>query len=232
MPTLSEQLTETTAKLDALLAAVSGATAATEEKKLSPAEALTEIAEELGKATITKERAEYLKTVLAEIAKGGWESNSNTPAISIKIVNDPMQQKPKTESIGTLQSLATGTPGSSSFTVGGTTAQKAAVIQKMLLEPVELKKSALTDKLGDIKKMFGLSDEDLKNEYDLSWKVGDLIRLLQNAVKLEQLVDGKTDTEKASSKTDEPPAVWPRDMAVAKFDAVKKAYEPEKSPWD
>lgn len=232
MPTVTETLSETNAKLEAMLAA--SAPSVTEEEKTLPAEeALQFISAELAKATTTPERKLYLKSLLAELAKNNWES---TQPIAIKVVNDPMQQTPKTEPAPTLQGNSTAEPDSN-FCSNMSALQKAQTIQKFLLDQpalkLEVKKSALTDKLDQIKKMFGLTDADLKDSYDLSWKVGDLIRLLQNAVKLEELVgDDVTKAEPAKTeKPAEPAALWPRDMAGAKFDPVKKAYDPEPNPW-
>jgi hypothetical protein len=252
MPTLAEQLEAATSKLDALLATPAAATAPTETvQQMTPQEAMLHITDELSKG-VSKERAEYLKSVVSEIAKNNFESNGEG-AISIKMVNDPMQIKPGTAPIAPIQSLSSATP-ESNFADNMSAVQKVALIVKMLTNPAELKeriaKSALTDKMDQIKSMFGLKEADMEDTYDVRWKIGDLIGVLQNAIKLEQFVNGGNDSTAKTATTPEaqppvpPPsslgkaekeapanAVWPRDMAAAKFDPVKKAYEPDKNVW-
>lgn len=223
--TFAEELAAATAKIDALLVAPP-APAPSEDGmvKMTAADALVKISAELASTTVTKERAEYLKTVLGELSKN-FEATS---FISIKEIKDPTQLLPKTESIGTIQSLAAAAPDSG-FASNMTGVQKAQLIQKLLTDKAELKKSAVTEKLDAIKSMFGLTDADLKDTYDLRWKIGDLIGLVQDAVKLEQLIGEPSEPTPAKKAAD---AAWPRDMAGAKFDPVTKAYEPSKSAWD
>lgn len=245
MPTLFEQVDAANAKLDALLAAPATVAAPTAEPvEMTAAEALLHITDELSKGVST-ERATYLKGIVTEIAKNNFESHGEG-AMPIKIVNDPTQIKPGTAPIAPVQSLTSATP-ESNFADNMSAIQKVALIVKMLTDKEELKariaKSALTDKMAQIKSMFGLTDTDMKDSYDVRWKVGDLISLLQDAIKMENFVSGGGSTSKAEPAVTPaaPPAslastpaaqdVWPRDMAIAKFDPVKKAYEPELNVW-
>lgn len=249
MPTLSEQVDAANVKLDALLAAPATVAAPTAEPvEMTAAEALLHITDELSKGVST-ERAIYLKGIVTEIAKNNFESHGEG-AMPIKIVNDPTQLKPGTAPIAPVQSLTSATP-ESNFADNMSAVQKVALIVKMLTDKEELKariaKSALTEKMAQIKSMFGLTDTDMKDSYDVRWKVGDLISLLQDAIKMENFVSGGGSKDDSTSKAEPvatpaaPPAslastpaapdVWPRDMAIAKFDPVKKAYEPEPNVW-
>lgn len=246
MPTLSEQVDAANAKLDALLVAPAAAAAPPAETvEMTAAEALLHITDELSKG-VTAERATYLKGIVSEISKNNFESTGEG-AISIKVVNDPMQIKPGTAPIAPIQSLTSATP-ESNFADNMSAVQKVGLIVKMLTDKEELKariaKSALTDKMAQIKSMFGLTDTDMKDSYDVRWKVGDLISLLQDAIKMENFVSGSSTSKAepevttaaspasiASTPAPRAPEVWPRDMAIAKFDPVKKAYEPEPNVW-
>jgi hypothetical protein len=246
MPTISEQIAAANAKLDALVTAAVPAPVE-QTVKLTMPEALVSITDELAKDTVTKERAAYLRSVLGELAKN-FEATS---FIELKVLNDPDLIKPVTEKIGTIQSLTVASPDSG-FASNLTGVAKAQLIQKLLLDKVELKKSALTDKLEQIKSMFALNDADLNDSYDLRWKIGDLIGVLQNAIKLETMINGvpaPAATTTTATGAPQAPAfgggvgagggmtkaaaepLWPRDMASAKFDPVKKAYEPEPTAW-
>lgn len=243
MPTFSEQIAAANAKLEALMAPPP-----VEEKtvQVTAAEALLSITDELtAEAGVTKDRAAYLRSVLSDLSKN-YESKT---VIEIKVLNDPMQIKPVTETIGTIQSLATAQPDSS-MASNLTGVGKAQLIQKLLVDKIELKKSALTDKMEQIKAMFMLTDADLSDSYDLRWKIGDLLGVLQNAIKLETMINGVPATTAPpapgfapaaappagagaafkAAETD-PAPVWPRDMASAKFDPVKKSYEAEPFAW-
>jgi hypothetical protein len=229
--TFAEQLADATAKLDTLLASPTPVVAGAETtQKMTAAEALLFITQELASATVTKERGAYLKSVLEELAKNNWEQTSH---IELKLLNDPMQIKPVTESIGgTLQTLAAASP-ESGFASNMSALQKVQAIAMLIVNKEELRKSTLTDKMDSIKSMFGLSEEDLKDSYDVRWKIGDLIGVLQDAIKLENFVGG------GSAKKNEPTApvepttelVWPHDMASAQFDPVAKAYKKEPLAW-
>lgn len=237
MPTFSEQLAAASTALDAMLAPPPP----TETMQtMTAAEALAAITTELANTEVTKDRAAYLKSVLGELSKNNFESTST---VELKVLNDPTLIKPTTAT-GSIQALGAATPDSN-FASNTSSVQKIALVVKALIDKADLKtrieKSALTAKLDDIKSMFGLTDDDMKNTYDVRWKVGDLIGVLQDAIKLEKLVNGSTtkddttvvvETAKAAAPAAPvPEPAWPRDMAGAKFDPVKKAYEPEVSPW-
>lgn len=226
MPTISEQVAATNAKLDSLLTTPT-VTPVETTVELPPANAVVRIAEELAKGEVTKARAEYLSTVLAEIAKVNSEGTNTS--ISIKIVNDPTQIKPSTESIAGIASLTTLKPDNGFSSNISSVLHKMQLIQKLLNDREALRKGKVSDKLDDIIRIFGLTDDDLQSECELSWKVGDLVRQLQSAARIENLV------EKSGSKDDDatPPvaAVWPADMADAKYDPVEKGYEKTELPW-
>lgn len=238
---LTEQLDAAQAKLDALLAAMNAPEPAAETTQtVTAAQALGMITEELSK-DISKERAAYLKSVVEELAKSGFES---TTVVEIKVLHDPTQLLPKTEPSPTLQSIAAASP-ESGFASNMSAVQKVALIQKLLINSAELKKSAISDKLDEIQTLFGLTDDDMEDSYDMSWKIRDLVVLLQNAAKIETVIGGvkKSATTPAptaapttmskpitKSKPETEP-VWPRDMASAKFDPVTKSYAPEANDW-
>lgn len=235
MPTVEEQLAAATSTLDALMSAATPA-----PEQLSAVEVVGKIAAEL-KGEVTKERAEYLSQVLDALTKNNWEATS---FIGIKVINDPMQIKPETASIAPLQTLSTGKPDSLFATnlrtakdeIGKlTTAKKAELITALLTSQREvLQKSKLTDKLGEIKDLFSLSDDDMNDGYEIRWKVGDLISALLQAIKLENLVEGSSTSkqdEPAPAATSKNEAAWPNDMAAAKFDPVEKSYKREEPAW-
>lgn len=213
------------------------------------------INEELSKSGITQERAAYLRSVLAEITKAlNFEDVASTPAISIKVINDPDQVKPATAN-SSLKTIGDGAPNPSNLqdnrkTISITSIEsptpvnnfasslaKAEAIQAILVGgPTELKKSKLTDKFDEIKSMFKITEEDLKGDgYNLRWKIGDLISLLQNAIRLEELTGGdvsKEATTKAAKSPATKPAAWPRDMASAKFDEKAGVFKNEPGAWE
>lgn len=225
MPTLAETLDATEAKLQKL----AGSPPTTVHKA---EDVLNQIAAELKAGKPSKERSEYLAGVLDELRKNNWEA---TTFARIREINDPMQLKPSTEPAPTIQALTTGTPDGS-FSTNVSTALKAQMLQKMIEDPSQLRalnKGEFVDKLDDIMAMFGLTEADLLDEYDMRWKVGSLVTALYNAAKLETLV-GKADKPAGDAPAAPQPAVeprWPSDMASAKFDPVKKAYELPPSPW-
>lgn len=226
MLTLAEQISAANAKLDTILAP------AEVVKQLTVADALVQISAELAKESVTKERATYLRSVLDEIAKSNFESTTTIP---LKVLDDPTQIKPVTESVGgTIQTLGAATPDSG-FASNMTGIAKAQLLKKLLSDKVELTKSKLTDKMDQIQSMFSLTDKDMEESYDISWKIGDLIRLLQNSIKLENMVGAGSTTksgEEPVAKSATPqPAVWPADMASAKFDPIKKQYEEPALAW-
>lgn len=241
MPTLQEQLDENKARLNALLAPASTEPA----EKMDASAVLAAVADELKKGNVSKERAAYLESVVADVAKFHFEQTSFTP---LKFLNDPDQIKPQTASVGasTIQALVTASP-QTHFASNATTAIKAAVlIHKLLVNPELIQKGQYSDKLEDLMDFFGLKKEDLKEEYDLRWKVGDLVCALQQAAKLEQFVSkaAKEAEEKAPGAPEKavekaaapsggvlPEMVWPSDMAKAKFDPVAKGYKREELPF-
>ena len=225
MPTLQEQLAVATAKLDSLLPVEQPKTV-----ELSPSDAMAKVVDELKKGALTQERALYLSDVLSEIAKVNSEGTNTS--IKIKEVNDPDQIKPETAPIATLQTLTTGKPDSQFATNLHQVIGKAQLIQKLLLDRVALRKGKLSDKLEEIVKLFGLSDDDMTSECELRWTIGDLVGQLQSAVRLERLVDG--DVAKSEAPTPAAagaPTVWPADMARAEFDPVTKAYKKNTPTW-
>lgn len=246
MPTVAELLAQTNKQLDALLVDKPADSKEEPEQKLAAADVMAAVAEELKAGSVSKERGEYLRTVLESLAKSSWEGTGNTWKPVIRILNDPMQIKPVTVKGPTIQSMTTGTPDSHWATNQNrvlSLKQKAEIIAKMILAPEVIQKGAYSDKLDDLKSFFGISDDDLKEEYDLRWKVGDLVSALQQAVKLEQFVSKaapaeKTETEKAAAekisteKAAAEPFIWPRDMAGAKFDQEKKRFLKDESPFE
>lgn len=228
MPTLPDALTAANAKIESMLADVSKAEQST--KQLTAAECVAQIGKEL-RSPVTKERGAYLRSVFESLAKNNWEATSFAP---LKEFNDPDQIKPETENIGTITSLTTGKPDST-FASNLTTAKKAELIAKLLTNPEAIKKSKMTDKMDDIMSMFSLNNDDLTREYDLRWKVGDLISALQTAIKLERLVDGNSTSKSvpADSVVEKAiaPDVWPSDMATAKLDPLTKKYVRDDLSW-
>lgn len=220
------QLAASNAKLDSMLPS----TGADESPKLTAAEIFTQISSELQKGNVSKERAAYHLAVIAEVSKNNFEATSFTP---LKVLDDPMRTNPKSESIGTIQSLTTSEPKGSTFASNMTKQEKAAALQKAILDKEAIKKGVYSDKLEDIMSLFRIDPEDLHEEYELRWKVGDLISQLQSAAKLEALVEKSAAPEKQAEKpVEDKPVVWPRDMASAKLDPATNTYSAEKSQWD
>lgn len=251
MPTLPEQIASATAKLDAFLPSASPADAA---QKLTAAEIFEQLGKER-KGTVSKERAAYHTELLATLAKNNYEATSFTP---LKVIDDPMRTNPESASIGTVQSLTTGTPDSlfsTNLRTAMSVAQKAALIQKVLTNPDKIQKGVFSDKLDDIVDLFGFTKEDMDQECELRWKISDLVYQLQSAAKLERLVEKASGAEKPVVKADEktiektavtepakttetpdasklaPTDGWPADMAGAVFDPVAKQYKREELPW-
>lgn len=231
MPTAAEILAASQSKLDQILAE----TAPKPVEKtltLSVPEAAVQVAYELGKSDIGDERRLYLSEVMHEIAKVNSEGTNTS--ISIKVIDDPMRQKESTERIATIQTLASAKPDSVFATnlhavIGKadleTTEGKFQLAMALLTDREKLRKSDLTDALDDLQTMFGLTDDDMKNSYDISWRVGDAIRALADAAKVERILK-KSDDRKADAV-----AAWPADMTSAKFDAVTKSYSKDELPW-
>jgi hypothetical protein len=224
MPTLTETLTETNARLEALLGTGGEKPA---DEKLPADEVLALIAAEVKAGNVTKARAEYHQQVLATLAKNNFEA---TEFAKLKELNDPTQIKPKTETISLVQ-----TKPQTHFASNLSTAMKAELIKRLIGEPAIITKGEYKDKLDDLQGFFGLSDKDMEDSYEISWKVGDLVRALQQAVKLENFVAKSTEkgddgTEK-SVKSLLGDGVWPADMAGAEFDPVAKAYTRKPSAW-
>lgn len=233
MPTVPEQIASTNAKLDALLPSATPGDGA--EETLSAAEILGKMNAELKAGAVSKERAAYHKQVLETLTKNNFEATSFR---TIPVLDDPMRTNSKEESIGTIQSIDTGTPDSlfsTNLKSAMTVAQKAALIHKVLTNPEKIQKGAFSDKLDDIVDMFGFTKEDMQQECELRWKISDLVYQLQSAAKLERLVEKSA--EKPTEKPAEKPAetlseeVWPLDMARAQIDPVTKQYKREEPTW-
>jgi hypothetical protein len=231
MSKFADDLKATTAKLDALLAPASTPAPAEEQLQLSAAEVVARISDEMLAGNCSPERVTYMKSVLDDLAKSHWEQT--TYHAPIKIVDDLTQLKPNTATIAPSQLLSIPNVPIPSNATHPNLLTKAQLIQKLLNDKaalaVAITKSKLTDKLDEIYKVFGISSDELETEYDLRWKVGDLITQLQSAVKLERLVDGVKKAEETKPVAE---PTWPRDMTRAEFDPVAKAYKPETSPWD
>lgn len=230
MPTLAEQVaavTAVSAKLDSLLTATPVETTV----ELTTAEAVAHISAELAKGGLLEPRAKYLSTVLADVAKVNSEGTNTS--IQIKVVNDPLQIKPNTESIATIQTLSTLKPDSHFASNLHSVIGKAELIQKLLLDRAAIAKGKVSDKYEEIVKLFGFTEDDLKSECELRWKISDLIGQLQTAARLESLVE-KSETPVKDAPTETTPTgspVWPDDMAQAKFDPVAKSYTKPELPW-
>lgn len=246
MPTLAEQIAATDAKLDLMIASGGTAPASSEPTtEVTVTEALDMINAELQKKdAITKERAAYLRTVLAEITKA--LNFEDLPALELPFtikVSDPAADKVHpTTATGTVQNPpvpadilpqqrttmnAANLPPQAVATNFSSNLAKAEAIQKTLLAgPSEIRKSKYSDKLDEIKDMFGITEDDLKgDEYQLRWKLGDLLKILQDAVKLERLT-GSVETEKAAG-----PQLWPSDMASATFDEKAGVFKNDPGKW-
>jgi len=110
-------------------------------------------------------------------------------------------------------------------------AKKAQLIKALILSPELIAKGQYSDKMEELMDFFGLSSDDMEEDCELCWKVSDLVRSLQQAVKLESFVAKAAPTEKAAEPNTLKPTVWPNDMASAKFDPVAKAYAREDTVW-
>jgi len=246
MPTFAEQIAATNAKLDALIAGPPPpAPPAPEELKLTPAEALATITAELNKSDTTPDRATYLKSVLAEIAKSHWEATS---FIQLKVLHDPLLQV-ATTTVTPVANASTG-PAATGFSSNAplTGMAKAQEMQKLIVDRDALKKaiekSRLTDKMAEIKTVFQIADTEMESEYDLRWKIGDIVDMLQKAIKLEQFVGDPmlapvaapyappgTTPPTPTSFTANDKSPWPADMAKAKFDDKEGLFKAELPSW-
>lgn len=240
MPTVAEKLSTTKAAIAQLLKAAAPPETTPTEQTLPAAEVVASVSAEL-KGEVTKERAAYLAGVLEALSKNNWEATSFIP---IKELKDPMKIEPQEVSIATLQNLAAGKPDSL-FATNLSTAKKAAIIAKLAMSPELIRKSAMTDKLEEIKGMFGLSEDDMDQSYEVRYKVGNLIDALINAIKLENLIgtEKSEPAEKTTAPEEKKPEekkpetvaddVWPADMASAQkqFDPVSKAYKKAELTW-
>lgn len=254
MTTSLEAITAANAKLDSLLSSTTPEqqpSAAGDD--LSPAAAIKSIAAELEDSkTLTKQRAEYLASVLGDVskavgdatAKGNWEATTPLESISVRVTAATDRRPAPTRTIiDPLNLTSSGKPVGSTYAATAVKAEKVAQIANLLVDSDALKKflddgsvakSAASDKLAEILTLFGLDEADLKDTYEVRWKIGDLLQLLQNQIKLERMLAvGGTTTEKtekaAGAATGDD--VWPRDMASAKYDEKKQAYEKEPSRW-
>lgn len=218
---MSAKLVETLAAASAKLNTLAGTTDESAQV-VTGTELVAKMAEELA-AGVTKERAAQLAKMLTELQKNNWES---TTWIRIKEVNDPTQLKPKTEPSPTIQQLSSGTPATT-FSSNMAKAEKIEFIANLIRSPEAIRKGVYSDKFDELVKMFGLTEEDLAEEYGINWKVSDLVCQLQRAAKLEQLVEKSAPVQARPEMT----TTWPLDMAAAKFDPVAKAYVKTETPW-
>lgn len=218
MPTLVEELAAATSKLDSLALDGVGETV-----DLAQIDVLQGVLKELDTKP-TQARCKELGTLLAQVSKAVWEGTNST--MQIKIVNDPMRVQEGTERIATIQTLNTLPPTGSFFTNWGSSFTKAEVIAKVLQHPEKLaeviEKSKLTESMDNIKSTFGLTDDDMVDEYSIRWKIGDLVGALQTAVKVERLTAAL-----AKSGGDEKPA---EDPNAPKPDENKPEEKPPEVP--
>lgn len=214
MPTLTEELATSNAKLDALLTPEPTPTPAPEPLELSTQEVLEKMSAELANP-LSVERGKYLSETLSTLSKGNWEGKNTFIPLPEK--SNPDMVKPGTEKIapiGTLASSAGDTHWSYNLkTVMG----KAQLITDVVRTPAKIpefialiEKSALTDSFDDIKSMFGITDEDLKDEYSVRWKIGDAVSALQTAIKVERITaKAKASKSDTTDPTQEKPLEHP-----------------------
>lgn len=84
-------------------------------------------------------------------------------------------------------------------------------------------------KLDEVKSLFKIDDSKLLDEYDLRWKISELVSALQQAAKLEEILGS---TEKSEEKAPTAKAdSWPRDMASAGYDSKRGVYKSDDPSW-
>lgn len=236
--TLAEQLAATTAKIDGLLVDKSAEESVKPDpEQLTAAELVAKVAAELATEP-SKERTAYLKGVLEQLAKNNFEI-TEYQAPAMKEVKDPFRREDPTRELKSIEALVAGDAPSVQKGVKKaasefTGEEKVAIITKLLSNKELLQKSQLTEKFDEICDTFGITESDLKDEYSVRWKIGDLLGALQTAIKVERLVGGASvdkattvkNTEALPEKKPETFSedVWPSDMAAAKVDPVSKAY--------
>lgn len=249
MPTLAEQIASANAKLTSLLETATQP-AADDTREVSSAEALQLIGAELATQGISKERRAYLTTALQEITKALSFEDVNEPlAIKITVIEsdaDKISPVTATGSASSPESMPKPSVESANrktldlTTIGDNTAvtsfssnlAKAEAIQKLLVNKVELRKSKVTDKIDEIKKLFGVTDDDLEgDEYQLRWKIGQLINLLLDAARLEALTGSEIAKSSSTSAPETKREVWPADMASAQFDEKAGVFKNDALRW-
>jgi hypothetical protein len=242
MPTIKEQLSATVGVIDSLLLSVKKSDE--EPAKMAASEVVTSIAAELA-GDVSDERKKYLQGILEALAKSNFESTS---FVSIKVVNDSDQIKPETVNAFTVQSIIAAVKTGDTHWAANlrqaafSSSQKAEIIKHFLMNREDIAKGQFSDKLDQVKSMFGLSDEELRDDCDVRWKVSDLLYQLTQAAKLERMVEGGKGTgtveaEKSAAPKGEPETkpkvaeVWPIDMAKAEFDPKAGGYKEEELFW-
>lgn len=190
---------------------------------------------------------------LEAVSKIVAETRAVLGKAGVAVQNDPAQQK-TTEVEGNIQAIAQAT-GDSAVASNLKQVAKANVealaarITKSAEELAALvkdakgpvadearttieKAGAAAAKLGEVMALFKIDGSKLRDEYDLRWKVSELVSALQQAAKLEEIIDApaataKTETvEKASTSE-----AWPRDMAGAKYDEKAGVYKSDDPTW-
>ena len=161
---------------------------------------------------------------------------------SVKEQNDPAQQK-TTESEVDAQRVAQASGDSavaSNLALLRKSIEDRAAALKDAIQKVEgpladearaliEKAGPATAKLEEVKSLLKIDDSKLRDEYDLRWKISELVCVLQQAAKVEEILSGteKSEEKSATAKSD----AWPRDMASAGFDQKAGIYKADDPSW-
>lgn len=188
------------------------------------------------------------KAVLEKILGAESFEDKTTLTLTIEMYTDPWQLKPTSTEV-----TPAGLPsaGQGSFASNEAIVLKAKELGAKIEAAIEeLKKDVAgkseafptavreaiekagpaTAKLEQIKSILKI-DEDLK-DYDLRWKVSELVGMLSQFAQVESIVDDVSKADpKAVKKAAKPQAVWPANMAAAKYDREHGVFKRDDLTW-
>lgn len=185
--------------------------------------------------------APALKALLDALLKMQSFEGSSVIVLPITTYEDPGQQ----QTTMTAKPLETASPpADSNFAQNASDMKKAveAAIAK-LQKSVEGKAGALpdgvrlavakataTEKLAEVTKLFGVAIDPTDDMWEIRSQIGDLVSLLCQQVKLENLLgNGATAAAKKAAKLE--PERWPEDMAKAEFDPAGNRFTQKAPHW-
>jgi hypothetical protein len=227
---------EVTKTLQIAKAALDGLLGESSPRTLTVREALAELAKDAALPAASKAAVEaILKLDVFE----------STSSISITVANDPDQQVPTSQD-GSIAAIAA-KPSDSAVAenladVSKKVATGAAEIAKMVegqtgeyavaVKTLVTKAGSATDKLEEVKSLFGIVIKDDDEEWRIRCKVGDLVSMLIQQAALERMIGtAPPATKSETTKAAKPAFAFPADLAAAEFDAATGVFKSAEPRW-